>query len=376
MRTLIPILFMALIITGCREYIAPELPESAPPLFQFEGSVANAPILIEADGSHQAYSEVVEDSLGVTSYIGGLTSCASCPPRFQFEWRANNFEGPDLIATTSNATPNIRYAYDSDSTIIYDITLDARAHDDVAEYAWNILGETYTSPTINLSVVYDESMTHFPASLEVTYANGCSASIIDTVYLPHHGCDCQIAIAQQDSLLFNYEALVSGGASYAYEWRFESGEVLPSKKLTYQYPQLPPDGVEAIELAINTGDCAATRREQQFFPDAGTGCAINFDYRIERRLEVDGTGAGLDLGEISMAYVDEDGRRFVSYFARQDGSSFFEVDAVEEYQDPFQDTQSRSMKVEARFNALFTDGVDTIRISDGRFVLPIGLGAL
>lgn len=370
------IALMVLLLAGCKEYIAPELPTSTTPLFTFEAEVHNSMIELAADGSHQAYSEVNEDSLGVTEYTGWLASCASCPPRFHFSWRASDLNNPDLIATTSSAMPAIRYARSEDSTITYLISLSARIHAPVASYQWTILGENYTDTTVEVSVKHDEARTHFPVQLDVTYADGCSASMIDTVYLPHHGCDCRIAITQQDSLLFNYEALASGGATYTYEWRFESGEVIPSRELTYQYPQLPADGVEEIEVTINTGDCAATRKKQQYFPDAATGCAANFDYSIERRTEWTASGAGLDLGEVSMTYVDENGNSFVSYLARQNAESYFEVDEVEEYRDPFRDAASASIKVEARFSALFTDGSDTIRISDGRFVLPIGLGAL
>lgn len=374
-KLFIPIAFMV-ILAGCREYVTPNLEPSTDPIFAFTGEVAGTAIDLQADGTHKAFSQVSVDTLGITVYEGWLASCANCPPRLHFAWRASDKDNPDLIATTANPRPAFRQLFSQDSLQFYDITLDARSHDEVSSYNWTILGENYNTSSVNLSLAKDDARTQFPARLDISYTNGCSASIVDTVYLPNHGCNCRISIEMIDSLLYAYEAIASGGASYAYEWRFESGEVVPSKEVTFQYASLPNDGVEEVELSVSTGDCAATRREHQFFPSTGNGCAINFDYTIDTRLEDVDAATEIDLGEISIAYTDMNGVRYYSYLTQQAATAFFEVEQVEAYRDQYHSADASSMKVDAIFNCSLAGPEDTILISNARFTLPVGLGAL
>jgi hypothetical protein len=356
--------------------MVPEPDENTNPVFGFQGEIDGALINLMADGTHKAYSTFGIDSLGVSVYEGWLAACEACPPRFHFRWRASSKESPDLVATTVNANPKIRQINRNDSATIYEITLVAETFDDVSNYSWRIMGEQYAGESVVLKLEEDVKTTKFPVQLDVNYSNGCFASIIDTVYLPNHGCDCKMNIAEINPLLHRYTALATGGATYAYEWQFENGEVIPSKEITYQFAQFPGDGVEEITLGVNTGDCKAYRKRQQFFDDANVGCAVNFDYNIETRKELYNQSPGEDLGQVSISYLAANGMLYNSEIAEQTAASFLRVLSTSAYLDPFQDNGEESIMVDASFQCELSNGQETITLKNASFILPIGKGAL
>lgn len=376
MRKLIFTLAALCCLMGCREYAVPELNENVNPIFNFQGEIDGVSVNLKADGAYKAFSGYSIDSLGVTVYEGWLAACEGCPAEFHFKWRASSEESPDLVTTTNNSSPIIRQINRNDSVTLYEITLDAESYASVSSYNWSILGMEYSGKNVVVTLEESAMRTKIPVKLDVNYINGCVASITDTVYLPNHGCDCEMNIEEEAPLIYNYSALANGGNTYAYRWRFENGEEIPSKEITYQFPQYPTDGVEEIELSINTGDCQANRKRQQFFSGANTGCAANFTYQIEAQKKRIDQPIEADLGQVSITYLGDNGVLYRTEIVEQTPESFFKVSGVKTYRDPFQDSDKESVMINAEFNCILSNGEEVIRIRNANFVLPVGLGAL
>ena len=275
-----------------------------------------------------------------------------------------------------DSEPQYRYAFINDTQQVYVVTLQAEPSTAVSSYLWTIEGITYSTQAAELQFSSSDDVTKFPVTLEATYVSGCSSSITDTVYLPNHGCDCDIKAKIIDSLQLNYQALASGGSSYDFHWSFESGSPASSAEVNYYYDNIPVDGVDEIQLNIQTGNCRASNRWNQLFPQNTSACAINFSKTIETQPVIVPTVLDDDLGEVEIEYTDQNGDKWKSMLAVQDSNSSFKVLSVEEYLDPLSsNTERTSVKVEAEFNCLLSNGNEVVRMNNGKFVLPIGLGA-
>ena len=146
--------------------------------------------------------------------------------------------------------------------------------------------------------------------------------------------------------------------------------------MNYYYDNIPVDGVDEIQLNIQTGNCRASNRWNQLFPQNTSACAINFSKTIETQPVIVPTVLDDDLGEVEIEYTDQNGDKWKSMLAVQDSNSSFKVLSVEEYLDPLSsNTERTSVKVEAEFNCLLSNGNEVVRMNNGKFVLPIGLGA-
>ncbi len=219
-------------------------------------------------------------------------------------------------------------------------------------------------------------MTKFPVTLEAIYASDVHLVLQTPFIYQTMGCDCDIKASIIDSLQLNYKAIASGGNSFDYAWSFESGSPASSSEVNYYYDNVPADGVDEIQLSIQTGNCRASSRWNQLFPQNAAACAINFSKSIEIQPVIVPAVLDDDLGEIEIEYTDQNGKLWKSMLTPQDQASSFKVLSVEEYIDPFSsNSESRSMKVEAEFNCLLSNGSEVVRMGNGKFVLPIGLGA-
>lgn len=371
-------LFIALVLAlgGCKPYEPDTIEPSTDPIFSVSASFNGNTFLLDADAGYISTSSFDTDSLGVVFYAGDMAPCAFCPSEFTFRWRSNDKNNPRINATVMNNEPQYRYAFNTDTQQVYNVTLQAEPSAAVSSYQWTIEGVTYSTESVELQFLASDGFTKFPVTLEATYTSGCSSSITDTVYLPNHGCDCDIKAKIIDSLQLNYKAIAAGGNSFDYAWNFESGSPASSSEVNYYYDNVPADGVDEIQLNIQTGNCRASNRWNQLFPQNASACAINFSKSIEIQPVIVPAVLDDDLGEIELEYTDENGITWKSILAKQDQTSSFKVLSVEEYLDPFtSNTERTSMKIEAEFNCLLSNGSEIMRMSKGKFVLPIGLGA-
>lgn len=371
-------LFIALVwaLGGCKPYEPDTIEPSTDPIFNVSASFNGNTFLLDADAGYISTSSFDIDSLGVVFYAGDMAPCAFCPSEFTFRWRSNDKNNPRINATVLESDPRYRYAFNTETQQVYNVTLQTEPSAAVSSYLWTIEGDTYSSESVELQFSSKGGVTKFPVTLEAIYTSGCSSSITDTVYLPNHGCDCDIKAKIIDSLQLNYKAIASGGSSYDYSWTFESGSPASSSQVNYYYDNVPADGVDEVQLNIQTDNCRASNRWNQLFPQNATACAINFSKSIEIQTVIVPGELGDDLGEIEIEYTDQNGEIWKSILADQDSISSFRVLSVEEYIDPFSsNSERRSIKVEAEFNCLLSNGSEIARMTNGTFVLPIGLGA-
>jgi hypothetical protein len=361
---------------GCKPYEPDTIEPSTNPVFSVAASFNGNPILMDADAGFISTSSFDTDSLGVAFYVGDMAPCAFCQSEFTFRWRSNDKENPSINATVMDREPAYRYAFNTDTQQVYNVTLQAEPSAAVSSYLWTIEGVNYATESVEVQFSSTSNMTKFPVTLEATYASGCTSSITDTVYLPNHGCDCDIKAKIIDSLQLNYKAVATGGSSFDYMWNFESGSPASSSEVNYYYDNAPADGVDEVQLSIQTENCRASNKWNQLFPQNSTACTINFSKSIEVQSIVVPGSLQDDLGQIELEYTDGNGDTWKSILVEQDQASSFKVLNVEEYLDPFTSNTNRtSMKVEAEFNCLLSNGSDVMRMSNGKFVLPIGIGA-
>ncbi|MEX2595897.1 MAG: hypothetical protein WEC59_03125 [Salibacteraceae bacterium] len=367
-------LFM-LVMAKCKTYTEPDLQPANDPIFMVNGNINGNQLDFMADGNHFVQSSFGIDSLNITYYEAAMTSCIECSPRFALRWRASEAENPEIITTLQHNEPEYRYATSYDTLEFYDVKLQAVPYETVDNYTWIINGESYSGSEVNLSFPRDDDFTRFPLQLEVTYSNGCNASIADTIYLPNHGCDCNISVRMLDSITYEYTAVTAATSAVEYDWEFESGAKASSRKVIYPFNTIPEDGVEIISAKTKVGDCRASNIYNQYFNTSTNTCAINFDSEISTRTELVPGGLSIDLGEIEIEYTDMEGNLYRSMLVQQSTNSFFKVSSIEEYIDPYISSDMRSIKVQATFDCLLSNGTETIRIQDGKLILPLGLGA-
>ena len=376
MRKLTLFIAVVFVLGGCKPYEPEMIEPSTDPIFSLAASFNGNAFILDANADYISKSSFETDSLGVVFYAGEMVPCSNCASEFIFRWRSNDKSNPSLNETVLESNPQYRYAFNTETQQVYNVTLQAEPSAAVSSYQWTIEGVTHTTESVELEFSASDDFTKFPVSLEVIYASGCSSSIADTVYLPNHGCDCDIKAKIIDSLQLNYKAIASGGSSYDYAWTFESGSPASSSEVTYYYDSVPADGVDEIQLNIQTGNCRASSSWNQLFAQNSSACAINFSKSIEIQTVIVPGELGDDLGEIEIEYTDQNGKIWKSILADQDSISSFRVLSVEEYIDPFSsNSERRSIKVEAEFNCLLSNGSEIARMTNGTFVLPIGLGA-
>lgn len=370
--------YLAIFLLGfqsCQRYDAPEFPIGNNPVFKVDGTLNGQRFVISADGEHIATSTYAIDSLGVTYYEGALANCQNCAPVFAVRWRSTNIETPSIASTMQNLNPAYRYGLNSDTNKFYDITLTAKPIATPINLIWNVNGEIYSGQSVAISIDAQSGITKMPVTLITEYANGCVSNITDTVFLPNHGCDCKIHVRMLDSTRYEFKANTLDASGTKYFWSFENGVTASSETVLHPFAHPPADAVESVFLSTQSGDCQASSRYDLFFPEADTGCAINFEYSISERHELNPGVLGVDLGEIEIEFLSDDGTTYYTMWAKQDVESFFEVEDVEPYFDRFTNSNLRSMKVNARFNCILSNGNENIRIQNGVLTLPLGLGA-
>lgn len=370
-------IFIALVVAlgSCKPYDPDTIEPNTNPIFSVAANFNGSAFLLDANADYISTSSFDTDSLGVVFYAGEMAPCAFCPSEFTFRWRSKNKNNPSLNETVLDNKPPYRYAFNTDTQHVYNVTLQAEPSAAVSSYQWTIEGITYSTESVELQFSANDDFTKFPVTLQATYSSGCISSITDTVYLPNHGCDCDIKATNVDSLQYNYKAVARGGSSYDFRWSFESGSLASSSEVNYYYDDVPADGVDEIQLNIQTINCRASNRWNQIFPQNASACAINFSKNIEIQPVIVPAVLDDDLGEIEIEYTDEKGETWKSILAKQGQTSSFKVLSVEEYVDPFISTSERSLKVEAEFNCLMSNGNEIKRLSNGKMVLPLGLGA-
>lgn len=368
------VLFFAI---GCKEYEPTELEPANNPQFWVKGTTGGTAIDLIANGSYRVNSGYDIDSLNVTYYYAEIVpdACQSCKEKFTLRWRADSLGKPDLNRLMSVANPKYRYIKAEDTLKSYIIELDAVKYGLNGAVTWNILGTTYTGDKVSFEVPMDEDVTRIPVSISADY-DSCSSSLTDTVYLPNHGCNCQILARVEQNNKVVYTAVASGGTGYGYSWNFKDSSVSASSEVvSYYYTTLPDNGVERAEVTIQALNCEATRVRNIVIDSNLTSCSIHFTYDIQEQVQIVPAQLEIDLTELEIDYTDPNGAVFQSYWIEQSPQAEFQVLDEEDYSDPNFQSSKRSKKITAGFRCLLSNGMETIEIENGELVLPIGLGA-
>ena len=377
-RKLCHLSLLVVLAYGCKEYEPPVLEPSNEPQFWVRGEIDGRVFELVADGSYRASSSVNTDSLGIEYYSGGVIAdrCANCEEAFTMRWRSHSESSPDLDALMAVITPDYRFLEAQDTIRHFSIELNARTSGTADNIIWEVLGETYTGEQVVIELQEDETMTYIPVQLTGTFDGSCESSISDTIYLPNHGCDCEIDASLQSPQNMVYRVLATGGSAYGYSWSFKDQTVTASsQEVSYFYQQLPDEGFERAQVSITTGDCSATRvRNVVIDPDSNT-CNINIDHSITTQTELIPRPAGIDLAELEVEYTNAAGEVFQSYWVQQPEWTGFQLEDHTDYSDPYFQSGQRSKRITARFSCLLTNGTDSMRIENGELVLPLGLGA-
>ncbi len=371
-------LFLLLIIAmGCKEFGPTELDPVNEPQFWVKGSIDGASLNLIADGSYRAQSGFSKDSLDVTFYEAELIpeGCASCEERFLLRWRSHSLTDPSLDELMATNQPEFRFQNTDDSITIYNIELNAEKYGLNGVVTWDVLGETYTGDQVTIRLPEDEMVTKIPVSITANF-DGCQVSNIDTIYLPNHGCDCDIAASIVAPAQTRFTAITSGSTSFGYSWGFKDSTVSASSEIVdYYYSAFPADGFERAELTVTSNSCNATRSKFVPVDSSATGCAVNFDYSISEEIQLVPAVVETDLTEIEIEYTNGEGDVYYTYWIAQPDAINFRLLGHEDYSDPNFQASSRSKKITASFNCTLTNGDDVIQLRDGELVLPLGLGA-
>ncbi|MEQ9188810.1 MAG: hypothetical protein RLP15_13835 [Cryomorphaceae bacterium] len=369
------LLFFLILLGSCKTYVEPSLDPIDMPIFYFEAVEGGTSLRMDAESGFVASSGYSVDSLGITFYSGSLVECSSCPASALLLWRASTYENPSLLATVGGENPSFRSPSSIKLTERYSVHLKAKPSSEAKSFKWNVNGSVYTEEEFTLEIDRDDARTFLPISLETEYANGCIASIDDTIFLPNFGCNCRVKSEDlgQDQYLFT--AIKTAASAVQYLWRFESGASANSREVKYAFGQTPADGTEEITLRTDVNGCTSSAKYQQHFPAVPNSCAINFEIDIKTDTIAHEQPQGFDLNTITIEYLNGDGQLYSSALIQQDDASYLQVLNIEEYTDPSLTAASKAVRVTGEFNCKLSNGLDSIRLSGGSFSFPIGEGA-
>lgn len=375
MKYLIHILLIPMILlASCKTYVEPTLDPIDTPIFYFEATQGNTPLRMDAESGFAASSGYSVDSLGISYYQGSLRECLTCPASATLLWRASTSENPSLLATVGGVDPAFRAPSGVTLTERYSIHLKAKPSSEATSFAWNVNGSAYSDEEFTLEMDRDDVTTFLPIRLETEYANGCTAVIEDTIYLPNFGCNCRVKSQAlgQDQYLFS--AIRTAASAVQYQWLFESGATATSREVNYAFGQTPADGTEEIILRTDVNGCTSSAKYQQHFAAVPNSCAINFEVAIKTDTIEQEQPQGFDLNTLTIEYLDQDGQWFSSALIHQDDASYVRILGIEEYTDPTS-PDKKAVRVTGDFNCKLSNGIDSIRLRDGSFSFPIGEGA-
>jgi hypothetical protein len=334
MNKQLAILTMVLLwLVGCKPYTPEPLPSESEPVFLMSGSIDGVNLDLAADGTAlEANTNANTDSLNVLVHNGFLhTNQDLSEPILSVEFRS--IESNMSIESVLNQPQiPVRYVHSIDSVEYFDISLSADFIRTPQLINWTILGNSYSGNTVSLEIIKDENITKIPVSLSVDFTSGCSRTINDTIYLPHHGCDAQISALVIDSTTFEFTANAIGGTGYTYDWTFSNGLKASVKSARVFYGSNFPDK-EELTLKISNENGNATKRFAYDLSGAAS-CDANVNYAITSFSKAVAGGASQDFGEVVINYF-ENGVRFSSENVTQPANGTFEVLDYEEYVDEF-----------------------------------------
>lgn len=375
------LVIIALLMVGCTPFTEPIPSASTVPVFYMTGSMNGNSFAYVSDGeNYRSESSQFKDSLNVSVFSGRIVSmnCTSIPcfPSVEFSLRGNSNIHESVVAEPFA----IRYMkdYTPTETSLYTITLSPEALGNPTVCTWVIDGEVYETQGLNtLSIERSsEDSSAVWVSLTAQFAGGCSSSIENYVYLPHHGCSAQIksrSLSAPQHKLF--EAKTTGKPAFDYQWSFESGVTAHSVEVEYFFNSTPSDGVETILLQVDGDNCRATWSRNEVINDSTADCNINFNCSIETEITVSEPPViEADMHSIELVYVNDYGQKFWSISAEQPAWAYFNIEDVQDYTEPLTGSLPHAKKVEAAFSMMMkAKNGDIIELKDCRLVLPVGL---
>lgn len=356
-------------LAGCKPYSPEPLPTESEPVFLASGSIDGVNLDLAADGnSLEANTTTKTDSLNVLVHNGFLhTNQNTAQPKLSVEFRSVSENDLNIESVLNQNNVPVRYVASIDSVAYYNVSLSADFIDNPQSVAWTILGESYTSNTVQFEVLKEANNTKIPVSITAQFTSGCTRTINDTVYLPNHGCDASINAMFIDSTTVEYTANTSGPTGFEYEWTFASNGLKAIVKSAHVfYGANMPDKEELI-LKISNENGSATKRFAYDLTGAAS-CDANMSYDVSSLIKGVAGSATADFGEVVINYF-EDGIRYSSENITQPETGKFEIVDYEEYVDEFSPEKSY-VKVTMLFSGLLSDGNKTISVNELSITLP------
>jgi hypothetical protein len=363
-------LLSVLWLTGCKPFTPEETPEANTPIFVATGSIDGVSSSFAADGeSFNAESTQENDSLNVLTHQGLLENAQSNTPALEVIFRSFSNTNTDLIAILNKEDIPVRHVSAIDSKAFYLVLLSADFIGDPQSISWEVLGETYSGNNIEIEAETDPSITRIPVSIFASFVDGCQSTLIDTVYLPNHGCDAHIAANMIDSAVMEYSANAIGGTGYTYAWEFIGGQKALSRDVKLFYAQ-PIIDKESVLLKVSNENNTVFKK-LNFALTGNASCAINLNYSITPFLKSVPGVAQADYGQVVINYY-VNSTRFSSENIVQPSDREFKVISYEEYVDEFA-PEKTYLKVNMKFTGLLSDGGRTIIVKDLVLTLPFEL---
>lgn len=371
MNKLVAILLLSFLwLTGCKPFTPEATPEANTPIFVVTGSIDGVASNFAADGeSFNAESTQENDSLNVFTHQGLLENAQSNTPALEVIFRSFSNTNTDLIAVLNKEDIPVRNVSTIDSVTFYRVLLSAAFIGTPQTISWEVLGETYSGNNIEIEVKTDPSVTKFPVSISASFVDGCQSTLSDTVYLPNHGCDANIAAKMIDSAVIEYNANATGGTGYTYAWEFIGGQTALSKDVKLFYAQPIIDN-ESVRLKVSNEHNTVLKKLNVALT-ANASCAINLNYEVTPFNKSVAGAAKADYGQVVINYF-ENGTRFSSENIVQPSDGEFKVISYEEYVDEFA-PEKTYLKVNMKFTGLLSDKSRTISVKDLVLTLPFEL---
>ena len=178
---------------------------------------------------------------------------------------------------------------------------------------------------------------------------GCSSKQIQTVRIPDGGCRSRIRV-DGDGVL---SVRSTGVPPLQYNWMNQS------KDSTFRIVNLNSVQNRNVWVQVTDANGCISESEIGFDPsNRKSSCIADFEYSAKRIVNRD----HLQLGRVTIDYINENGAFFTSNFLQQPANSFFEILTVEDFEENAAGQPTKKLNMEFLTTLYAPDTDETMQL--------------
>ncbi len=348
---------------GCKKKEATSPDEAPTPVFYFDGSVNNQPVLIQAGiADYYMYTNFSQDTANVYQFEGKFkqVNCLNCPNQLRIsirDYKASALNGSiEIDSSIHPMTLNYNQPTSNNFSVQFSPILDPA--EIPVSYSWDF-GNGMSSAVASPVYKYPDSTNGvYLPQLTVNYKSGCTASSfreLNTYSLST--CPATIEDSPLSGTSTQFYAGGAIGPNTKYYWDFGDSASTTSNTSNLQNPlhNYTQPGFYAVSLIIDNGACTASTLGVFSTLNYSKDCFCRFS--VVKLIDP----ADLNLSKVNVTWTDSKGVVFTSYRTLQPADSYFEILSVENYSR--NENNQLTKKIHAKFKCMVSSGATAVPLS-------------